>query len=388
MTPRATGTILFFVKKGPVRSIMMSISTRGFGGIPSRSHLVAGILGFAFCLHGCSVGYLLHLGKGQLRIVCGSEPIEDVLRDQGVPESLKERIRLVLAAKAFGETELGLAPSKNYTRYYAVKHPPVAYNLTSSPKLALEAYLWCFPIAGCLPYKGFFARERAQRESDRMSDRGYDTYLRPVGAYSTLGWFKDPIFSTMLEYGDTSLVEVILHEMVHRTIFVKHEGVFNEGVATFVGEKGTEAFFRRRGGPGPGYVEEMSGKREAKRLFQKTMFQLADRLRALYPLDLKEAEKLSRRGQIFEEAKESFREEIERLGSTRYDRILKADWNNAFLVAYLTYHEEPDLWEAAYDRFDRDLPAMVAWLKQLEGEKDPMACVERWAAREDTPVNH
>jgi predicted aminopeptidase len=343
---------------------------------------------FALCLEGCSIGYLLHLGKGQIKIVCGSKSIEDVIRDPEVPESVKGKIRLVLDAKSFGEKELGLASSKNYTRYHSVKDPPVAYNLTASPKLLLEAYRWCFPIAGCLPYKGFFDRKRALRESERMSERGYDTHLRPVGAYSTLGWFKDPIFSTMLQYGDTGLVEVILHEMVHRTIFVKHQGAFNEGVATFVGEKGTEAFFRTRGGGSPESFERLRQKREAKRLFQEAMFQMADRLRLLYELDLEEVEKLSRRGQVFEDAKTSLREELERRGTTGYQRILGVDWNNAFLVSYLTYHQDPDLWEAVYDRFDQDLTAMVAWLKQLGGEKDPLSVVQRWLNEGEPAENH
>ena len=350
--------------------------------------LVVGILGFVSFLEGCSVGYLFHVGKGQLKIVCGSKGTEAVLGDPEVPESEKEKIRLVMDAKAFGEEALGLASSKNYTRYYLVKHPPVAYNLTASPKLSLEAYRWCFPIAGCLPYKGFFAREKAERESARMSKRGYDTYTRPVGAYSTLGWFKDPIFSTMLQYGDTALVEVILHEMVHRTIFVKDQGAFNEGVATFVGEKGMEAFFRSRGGLDPGQIEALQQKREAKRLFQETMFDLADRLRLLYSAEGEEEDKLASRGRIFQEAKASFQKGLEALGSTRYGGILRQDWNNALLVSYLTYHQDPDLWQALHDGFDRDLAAMVDWLKQLKGEKDPMARIEQWVAQGGEATNH
>lgn len=349
--------------------------------------LMAGMLGVVPVLEGCSVGYLFHVGKGQLKIVCGSKSTEAILSDPEVRESEKEKIRLVMEAKAFGEEALGLASSKNYTRYYLVKHPPIAYNLTASPRLTLEAYRWCFPIAGCLPYKGFFAKERAERESVRMSEREYDTYMRPVGAYSTLGWFKDPIFSTMLRYGDTALVEVILHEMVHRTIFVKDQGAFNEGVATFVGEKGMETFFRSRGGLDPGQLEAMQQKREEKRLFQETMFDLADRLRLLYNAEGEDGDKLAARGQIFEDAKLSFQKGLEALGSTRYGGILREDWNNAFLVSYLTYHQDPDLWEALYDRFDRNLAALVDWLKQLKGEKDPMGRIERWLAQGDETTN-
>ncbi len=350
--------------------------------------LMAVMLGFVSLLEGCSVGYLFHVSKGQLKIVCGSKSTETVLRDPELPESAREKIRLVMEAKAFGEEALGLASSKNYTRYYLVKRPPIAYNLTVSPRLSLEAYRWCFPIAGCLPYKGFFTRERAERESARMAERGYDTYTRPVGAYSTLGWFKDPIFSTMLRYGDTALVEVILHEMVHRTIFVKDQGAFNEGVATFVGEKGMETFFRSRGGLDPGQVEAMQQKREAKRLFQETMFDLADRLRLLYSAEGEDGDKLAARDRIFDDAKAAFRKALELLGSTRYRGVLREDWNNALLVSYLTYHQDPDLWEALYDRFGRDLTATVDWLKHLKGEKDPMGRIERWLAKGDETTNH
>lgn len=366
----------------------MHAQTRGCPRVILGFFLMAGMLGLVSLLEGCSVGYLFHVGKGQLKIVCGSKSTEAILRDPEAREPEKEKIRLVMEAKAFGEEALGLASSKNYTRYYLVKHPPIAYNLTASPRLSLEAYRWCFPIAGCLPYKGFFARERAERESGRMAERGYDTYTRPVGAYSTLGWFKDPIFSTMLRYGDTALVEVILHEMVHRTIFVKDQGAFNEGVATFVGEKGMEAFFRCRGGLDPGQIEAMQQKREAKRLFQETMFDLADRLRLLYSEEGEDGDKLAARGRIFEDAKVSFRKSLEALGSTRYGGILREDWNNALLVSYLTYHQDPELWEALYGRFNRDLKVMVDWLKQLKGEKDPMARIERRLAEGDETTNH
>jgi predicted aminopeptidase len=340
--------------------------------------VMAGVLGYVALLEGCSAGYLLHVGKGQLRIVCGCRSVEEVLRDPKVAGTEKEKIRLVLEAKAFGEKELGLTASKNYTVYYSVERPPVAHNLTASPRFDLEAYEWCFPIAGCLPYKGFFTRDRAAREADRMSKRGYDTYLRPVAAYSTLGWFKDPIFSTMLQYGDADLVELILHEMVHRTIFVKDQGSFNEGVATFVGEKAAEAFFRSRGRLGPEQAESMQRKREAKRLFEETMFDLADRLRLLYGTEAPEAEKLEGRHRLFEEAKASLRSGLQGIGSNRYGGILAEEWNNAFLVSCLTYHHDPGLWEALYLRFDRDLRALVDWVKGLEREREPMRRIEQW----------
>ena len=324
---------------------------------------------------------------GQSRLLRARQPIEAVLADPATSTEIRERLLLVLRVREFA-IQLGLDVRGQYTSFVEWPGDRVVTAVAATRPGEVTPAEFRFLLLGRLPYKGFFAREKAERESVRMSERGYDTYTRPVGAYSTLGWFKDPIFSTMLQYGDTALVEVILHEMVHRTIFVKDQGAFNEGVATFVGEKGMERFFRSRGGLDPGQIEAMEQKREAKRLFQKTMFDLADRLRLLYSAEGEEEDKLVARSRIFEDGKASFRKGLEALGSTRYGGILRQDWNNALLVSYLTYHQDPDLWEALYDRFDRDLMAMVDWLKQLKGEKDPMSRIEQWVAQGNETTNH
>jgi len=132
----------------------------------------------------------------------------------------------------------------------------------------------------------------------------------------------------------------------------------------------------------------MSQKRQADRLFEETMFELAERLRLLYSSEGSEEERLARRARIFEDAKESLGKGLEALDSNRYRGILGKDWNNAFVVSYLTYHQEPELWQALYDRFGRDLRATVAWLKKLEGEREPMTRIERWLAEGDGTANH
>ncbi len=343
----------------------------------SRILPVLGVLGSAPALHGCSLGYLLHLGSGEMKILCSRVPVEKILRDEGVPEREKEKIRLVLEAKAFGERELGLAPSKNYTVYYRVEGGVVAWNLTASPRFALEPYRWCFPVVGCLPYKGFFGRARALRARDRMERKGFDTYLRPVAAYSTLGWFKDPIFSPMLRYPEPVLVEIVLHEMVHGTIFVRGQGDFNEGVATFVGEKGAEAFFRARGRDAAGFLEAIASRRRQEALFQETMQETAERLRALYASGLDPSAMEAGKREIFRREKTVLAERLEAAGGTGWRGILDVEWNNAFVVSWLTYHEDPALWEALYDRFGGDLKALVTWLREMDCPGDRYACIRR-----------
>ncbi len=337
------------------------------------------ILSLPLFTSGCSLGYLLQMGKGQLKIVWRSRPIEEMLDDNHVSALQKEKIRLVLEAKAFGENVIGLTSSKNYTVYCEVVDSAIAYNLVASPRFAVEPYRWCFPIAGCLPYKGFFEKKYALAEQRKFLDNGYDTHLRSVSAYSTLGWFTDPIFSTMLGYPDISLVDVILHEMVHRTIFLKGQGAFNEGIATFIGRKGAKEFFRTVKKKDADFFKELEEKEQEKKCFQEMMQSLAERLRLLYASDLDEAKMLSKKAEIFHEAKQSFEVQSSNFHKARYyKRVLNKEWNNAFVVAYLTYHKDSSLWETVYSRFDNDLGAMVTWLKTFKGDKDPFGSIDLW----------
>lgn len=339
---------------------------------------MGGFLLTVLLLSGCSVGYLFHLGEGQLKIICGRKPVEKMLRSGELSPEQEEKVLVVLEAKTFGEKILGLTSSKNYTDFYEVKNPPVAYNLTASPRLALEAYRWCFPIVGCVPYKGFFERKRALRSEERMAEKGYDTYLRPVTAYSTLGWFKDPIFSTLLRYSEATLVEIILHEMVHRTIFLKNQVVFNEGIATFIGRKGALQFFQRREGQKTEILQVLEEKWEEEGRFGARMKVLSERLRTLYASSRPDAEKMKKRVELFEKEKTSFRKSLGPSRESAFSRILNLDWNNAFLISYLTYHKDLALWEEVYLQFQGDLGAMVMWLKDLDGEQDALSKSRLW----------
>lgn len=321
------------------------------------------------------MGYLWHLGKGQARILMGMQRVEEILAREDLHPSMREKILLVQDAKSFGEEVLGLARSRSYTYYYPVPTPPLGYNLTASPALALDPFRWCFPIAGCVPYKGFFEQPRAERERDRMAALGYDVYFRPLVAYSTLGWFPDPIFSTWLEADRAFLVETVLHEMVHGTVYVKDESAFNESVATFIGERGTVAFFRSRGGETDAFFEGLHEAWAVQSLFREEMARLAERLRDLYASGTDPDGKLREKSRLYQEAKEALRERLSPEQNLRFARVLRADWNNAFLVAHLTYNQDLGVWEEVLERFGGNLRAMVDWLKCLDGVRDPLGRV-------------
>lgn len=332
----------------------------------------------AALLCGCSAGYLLHLGSGQARIVLEKKPVAEILQTGSLSDERREKLLLVLEAKVFGEAELGLARSRNYTTYYEVRGPAVAYNLTACPALSLDPHTWCFPIAGCLPYKGFFDRERALAETRKMAAFGYDTLLRPVAAYSTLGWFSDPVFSTMLDYEETDLVETILHEMVHRTVFLKHQGAFNEALATFVAGRGTEAFFRSRRPEAVPVTERLEATRRDRERLHGILSALADRLRALYASPDNGRDKLAEKERLFAEGRRSLEAELPLFHDKRYGRLLAQTWNNAFLASYLTYHQDLDLFEALLRALGGDLKALVNCARSLRGSDDPFQQVRRW----------
>lgn len=196
-------------------------------------------------LSGC---YLITQGYGQLRVLLDSRSIDDLLADPAVPDQTKLKLLLVREIKSFGEHELGLTRSANYESFYDTRGKPITYIVSACRKDRFQPYTWWFPIVGDVPYKGFFAKEDAQAEAADLEKQGYDVSLGMAAAYSTLGYFPDPVLSTMLAYPEEQLVALILHELTHGTVYLPGGTDFNEGLASFVGWQGALEFARRRKG--------------------------------------------------------------------------------------------------------------------------------------------
>jgi predicted aminopeptidase len=196
-------------------------------------------------LCGC---YILTQAQGQLRLLLNSERIDKLLADPGVPDEVKLKLRLVREIKAFGEHEMGLKRSANYETFYDTKGQPITYIVSASRKERFAPYIWWFPIVGDVPYKGFFNQDDAKAEARELEAQGYDVALGTAAAYSTLGYFPDPVLSTMLKYPEEQLVALLLHELTHGTIYLPGGTEFNEGLASFVGWQGALEFARRRRG--------------------------------------------------------------------------------------------------------------------------------------------
>lgn len=198
-------------------------------------------------LGGCaSPGYYWQATSGHLALMNSRESIDDYLATASPEDPLAERLALAREMLAFAEGTLDLPADGSYGRFARTGRDGVTWNVVAAPTYALEPKRWCFPVAGCVPYRGYFDREKAERFAAKMSAQGYDSAVFTATAYSTLGWFEDPILDTMLDGSDADLADTLFHELAHQKLYVKGAGRFNESYATFVGREGVRAWMTAR----------------------------------------------------------------------------------------------------------------------------------------------
>jgi predicted aminopeptidase len=309
--------------------------------------------------------YLSRLGWHQGYISFHSVPVEELLKDKETNPLTKEKIRFIQEVKRYGEERFGLRETGNYLRFFEVKGP-VLNVITASERDRLKLYSWDFPIVGKVTYKSFFTEGEARKEKRFLERNGYDTFLQQVEAYSTLGWLKDPIFSSMLEWNESTLTNIILHEMTHATIYFKDRTDFNEQLATFVGNQGTIDFLTERYGPGSKEVREAILSQEDDLLFSRWTDQACQQLSAYYSKEISREEKLRGREALFRSIHESFQEVKERFKTTGYQDVEKVKLNNAVLLAYRRYSCHLEKFEALYRSLGRDLRRVIEYFKKIK----------------------
>jgi len=199
------------------------------------------------CLTTLSGCYYIQAAKGQWELTRKREPIEEILGREDVSPELAARLQLVREARQFAIDELGLPDNDTYRTYADIERDYVLWNVFAAPEFSMQAKTWCFPVAGCVAYRGYFSQDRAEREAARLADDGYDVAVGGVAAYSTLGKLKDPVLSTMMNWDDTQLVAVLFHELAHQVLYVKGDSGFNESFATAVEEFGVRRWLESRG---------------------------------------------------------------------------------------------------------------------------------------------
>ena len=205
------------------------------------------LLLFTLSLGGC---YYLQAAKGQLELTRKREPIADVLQDENTSPELADRLRLIQEAREFSIDALGLPDNDSYRTYADIVRDYVVWNVFAAPEFSLQPKTWCFPVAGCVGYRGYFAEEAARKEAARLEADGFDVVVGGVAAYSTLGKLKDPVVSSMMQWDDLQLVAVLFHELAHQVLYVKGDSGFNESFATAVEEIGMHRWLTARGAHG------------------------------------------------------------------------------------------------------------------------------------------
>jgi predicted aminopeptidase len=309
------------------------------------------------------VRYLTRAGFEETRILKARRPIEDLVADRGTDPALKGSLRLVLDSRDYA-ARLGLLAKETYTTYADVGRDTLLLVLQASPKDCLCAHTWKYPVVGRIPYKGFFDPRAAQREADGFAARGYDVYLRPSGAFSTLGWFNDPLLSTAVTGDSVELAATVFHEIAHNTLYVKSATPFNESFAQFVGYRSAESFFNSRG-------DSAKAKQAADRWQDEIVLgdfysALASRLQALYNQHPDSAALEAGRNEAGLWARAELEGPVaERLRTLRIGKLPERPVNNARITAGQIYRTRLELFDRWYHSHGGDLEGSVASLDTL-----------------------
>lgn len=337
--------------------------------------LALGVVGLVLVAVAVSpdVRFVLRGGWEQARLLARRRPLAEALADSTLPAAWRENIALVIEARAFADSALGLTPGSSFTTFAEVGRDTLVMVLSAAPKNSLTPYLWWFPIVGYVPYHGYFSLARATAAARKLEARGYDIALRPASAFSTLGWFSDPLLSTTVEGYGPGVVATVIHEMAHTTLYVPNATPFDESFAQLVGYRGAEAFYRARGDSAT--ADWAAGVWRDEMRLGEFYAALVDTLRAVYATGIEGAALDSARALHYGAARARL---ATGLGGTleRYsgERLAQRTLNNATVVGSTIYRTRLDLFEALYEQSDRSVREAVTRLAaalDARGDRDP-----------------
>lgn len=324
----------------------------------------------------CSPTYVLRAGWEEARILSSRRPIHAVIHDTTVALETRHKLRLVLDARDFAVRDLGLNARRTYDGYARIHRDTLALNVVAAPEFELRWKTWWFPIIGDVPYKGFFDFDDAHAEAARLEADGYDVSVRPVSAFSTLGWFPDPIMSTTLRLDSLSLVETVIHEITHTTFFPTGQADFNESFANFVGYRGAIAFFCDALQDAR-LCEQANARWEDTRVFGRFFHSMLDPLERVFEADQSADQKRTEKQRVFREAAARFEDEYRpELAAGRYGAIDPEVVNNAWVISRLLYYTRLDDFETIY-RDAGDLPGATDAIMAAARDGDPWEALDR-----------
>jgi predicted aminopeptidase len=309
------------------------------------------------------VRYITRAGFEETRILQSRQPIDRLARRPNIDPGLQRSLNLVLETRDYA-AKLGLEAKETYTTYADVGRDTLLLVLQAAPRDCICPHTWKYPIVGRIPYKGFFDPVAARREADRFALKGYDTYLRPSSAFSTLGWFNDPLLSTALTRDSVELAATVFHEIAHNTLYVKSATPFNESFAQMVGYRSAQAFFQERG-------DSARAQQAADRWHDEIVLGdyyagLVQRLESLYSQHPDSVTLEQGRRSAAAWARSQLEGPVgQRLRTYKIGRLAERPINNAQLIGARIYRTRLDLFDRWYERHDRDVARSVSALKTL-----------------------
>ncbi len=346
--------------------------TKKIGPITVRFHIL--VLFASFLLSGC---YIMKQGSYLLRYQNQAVDNDAVLERKEVDREVRDLLRETKEIKQFATEELGLKKDNNYTKYIEIEQDFLVYVVSASKKDHFEPYLWTFPFFGSFPYKGFYEKKDAVREAEQLKEKGYDVIVRKVDAFSTLGFFVDPLYTFMKDYSVYALANLIIHEQTHTTIFLKNQVQFNEEAATFAGNEGALAYLRQRNGEDSKSYRETLDYLEDSKNFYNLITILYRELDFFYEQAEREGsseEVIARsKNRIVADFVTELREQYNLYFETeKFRKAIEIPPNNAYVLSYVRYTEDLSLFYSLLRAYDNDLFRTIEAIRKTnKHKKDP-----------------
>jgi predicted aminopeptidase len=324
-----------------------------------------------------------YLSRGaweEAKILSRRQPISELVADPGTPRLAREKLKVVLAARQYAKDSLRLRTKDSFTTYSRLDHDTLVLVVSAAYRDTLKAYTWWFPIVGRVPYKGYFDFNAARRAAEDLKEQGFDVYVRPSDAFSTLGFFNDPLLSTSLRADSLDLANTVIHEVTHNTFYAPGQAPFNESFAMFVGARGAAAFFRSRGQDSA--AAKVDADWEDDKLlarFWSRVIKSLDSAYAAHP-ESKEA-RIAVRDTIYMRTRAALIGEIapqfKRINPRYAERV---PLDNASLLARRVYASDLDVFDLIYEKEGRDLKRAIGRVIGLAktNPKEPFAALRRW----------
>ena len=309
------------------------------------------VLALVLCAGCDTISYYGQAIGGQLNLLARARPLDAWLGDPATPQDLRERLETAHRIREFASRSLGLPDNASYTSYADLGRPYVVWNVFAAPEFSVEPKRECFPFTGCVPYLGFFSQRAARAEAARLERKGLDVYLGGVLAYSTLGWFNDPLLSTFIRYPDAQVARLVFHELAHQVAYARGDTTFNESFAVVVEEEGVRRWLEAQGRTAD--LKRFRAAQDRKRAFAAAIKETRERLAAVYAS-----------GASADEMRRRKRDEFDRLRA-QFPGAVPAQPNNAFLVSIALYTEMVPAFEHLLAASGNDLPRFYARVREL-----------------------